>query len=280
MILMAVMRKFYAGFLYVILIVATLFYGIPIIWIIVSSFKPLEQALVGYGAAQILFLFQPTVEAYRRIFFEQQFANFVLNSLLVAFSSVALSILVGAPAAYTISRLKTRVTRNLSVWIISTRLMPSFAVALPFFVMMNYLRLSDTVFALIIVYLTFNLPFVIWVLRGFFDEIPVDVEKAARIDGCTRMQVLLKVLLPLSKPALISGGIISFLLSWNEFLFAFILTSTQARTVTVHIANAVGLVVLDWPAMTAMSTIVVIPSLIFIALAQKYIVRGLTVRAW
>jgi hypothetical protein len=104
--------------------------------------------------------------------------------------------------------------------------------------------------------------------------------KAARLDGCTRFEALVKVLLLLSEPAIVSGGIVSFLLSWNEFLFAFILTSTQARTVTVHIANAVGLVVLGWPAMTAMSTITIIPSLIFIAIAQKQIIRGLTVKAW
>jgi len=265
---------------YAVVIAAALFYGIPIAWIVVSSFKPLAQSLVGYGAIEIFFFFTPTLEAYRRIFFEQQFANFLSNSLVVALSSVGLSIGVGAPAAYTLARVRTRVTRNVAVWIISTRLMPPFAVALPFFVMMNVLNLSDTVFALMIVYLTFNLPFIVWVLRGFFEEIPPEIEKAARVDGCSRTQALLRVLLPISKPALISGGIISFLLSWNEFLFAFLLTSTKARTITVHIANAVGLVILDWPAMTAMSTITIVPSLLFIALAQKQIVRGLTVRAW
>jgi multiple sugar transport system permease protein len=267
-------------FSYIIIVITVVIYGVPIFWIIVSSFKPIEQSLIGYGVAQILFLFRPTLDAYKRIFFEQQFAKYVINSLIVSSSSVGLSIIIGAPAAYTISRIKDKVTRNASMWIISARLMPPFTVALPFFVMMNSLGLSDTVIALMIVYLTFNLPFIIWVMRGYFEEIPPEIEKAARIDGCTRFEALMKVLLPLSKPALISGGIISFLLSWNEFLFAFILTSTQARTVTVHIANAVGLVVIDWPAMTAMSTITIIPSLIFIAIAQKQIIRGLTVKAW
>jgi len=267
-------------FSYIIVIITVIIYGVPIFWIIVSSFKPLEQSLIGYGVAQILFLFRPTLDAYNRIFFEQQFARYVINSLIVSSSSVGLSIIIGAPAAYTIARIKDKVTRNISVWMVSTRLMPPFTVALPFFVMMNSLGLSDTVIALIIVYLTFNLPFIVWVMRGYFEEIPPEIEKAARIDGCARFETLMKVLLPLSKPAMISGGVISFLLSWNEFLFAFILTSTQARTVTVHIANAVGLVVIDWPAMTAMSTITIIPSLIFITIAQKQIIRRLTVKAW
>jgi multiple sugar transport system permease protein len=265
---------------YCILAAASTFFLLPIAWIVFSSFRPIGQALTGYGVERITFIFTPTLEAYQRVIFGGEFLKQLLNSIIVSSSSVALSVLVGVPAAYVLSRVKTPLTRNIAIWIISTRMMPAFALALPFFIMMTTLHLVDTVFALILVYMTFNLSFVIWTLVGYFEEIPVELEKAARIDGCTQFQALRKVILPLSKPAVIAASVISYLLSWNEFLFAFILTSKEARTVTVHIANAVGLVILDWPAMTAMSTITMVPAFVFILLAQRYIIRGMTLRVW
>jgi multiple sugar transport system permease protein len=264
---------------YLVILGAVLVYGIPISWIIVSSFKPVYNALLGYGVGQILFFFQPTLSAYQRVL-STPFVADLEHSLIVAIGTVAICIVLGLPAAFQLARVKNAFTRNLAAWIISTRMAPAFALSLSFFVLMSQIiHLYDTVFALMIAYLTFNLSLSIWILMGYIQEIPVGIERAATIDGASRLQMLRRIIIPLSKPAIITVSIIVFLFSWNEFLFAFLLTSESARTVPVFIANYVGIVVIDWPAMTAISTMFMIPSLILLILAQKYIVKGLTMGA-
>ena len=264
---------------YLVIVGAVLVYGIPIAWIIVSSFKPVYNALLGYGVGQILFFFQPTLSAYERIL-STAFLTDLSHSLIVALGTVALCLSLGLPAAYQLARVRNSFTRNLSAWIISTRMAPAFALSLSFFILMSQVvRLYDTVYALMIAYLTFNLSLAIWILMGYIQDIPVGIERAAMIDGASRLQILRRIIIPLSKPAIITVSIIVFLFSWNEFLFAFLLTSTSARTVPVFIANYVGIVVIDWPAMTAISTIFMVPALVLLILAQKYIVKGLTMGA-
>jgi multiple sugar transport system permease protein len=264
---------------YLIIVGAVLVYGIPIIWIIVSSFKPESNALLGYGVGQILVFFKPTLSAYGRVL-STAFVADLTHSLIVAIGTVLACLALGMPAAYQLARVRNSFTRNLAAWIISTRMAPAFALSLSFFVLMTQvIQLYDTVFALIIAYLTFNLSLAIWILMGYMQDIPVDIEKAAKIDGASRLQVFRRIIIPLSKPAVITVSIIVFLFSWNEFLFAFLLTSTSARTVPVFIANYVGIVVIDWPAMTAISTMFMVPALVLLIVAQKYIVKGLTLGA-
>jgi multiple sugar transport system permease protein len=258
---------------------AVLIYGVPIAWIVVSSFKPTASALLGYGIGQILFYFTPTLDAYVRVL-SGPFTDDLMHSLIVALSTVGVCLALGAPAAYQLARVKNTFTRNIAAYIISTRMTPAFALSLSFFILMTRIvPLYDTVFALIIAYLTFNLSLTVWILMGYFEDIPADLERAAMVDGASRFQALRKIVLPLSRPAITTVSIIVFLFSWNEFLFAFLLTSTEARTVPVFIAHYVGIVVIDWPAMTAISTIFMLPALAFLALAQKYIVKGLTMGA-
>lgn len=264
---------------YVILLGGALFYIVPIVWVIASSFKPLGSLVGSPFTYGFQLFFTPTLDAYYRAVLTPVFVQSLGNSLIVATSTVALSMVLGIPAAYTLARVKNSFTRNVATWIISTRMIPPFAIILPFYLMMIAINLLDSLIALIIVYLTFNLSFTIWAVMGYFQEIPPDLEESAMVDGCSRLGALVRVLLPLSAPALVAVGIIAFLLSWNEFLFAFVLTSTQSRTVPVQIANQVGMVVLDWPAMTAMSTILLVPGFIALVFAQKYIVRGLTLGA-
>jgi ABC-type glycerol-3-phosphate transport system permease component len=264
---------------YLIVLGAVLVYGIPIIWIIVSSFKPVSNALIGYGIGQVLFLFTPTLSAYQRVL-STPFVADLTHSLLVAIGTVLACLVLGLPAAYQLARVRNSFTRNIAAWIISTRMAPAFALSLSFFVLMTQIiRVYDTVFALIIAYLSFNLSLAIWILMGYMQDIPVDIEKAAMMDGASRFQVFRRIIIPLSRPAVVTVSIIVFLFSWNEFLFAFLLTSTQARTVPVFIANYVGIVVIDWPAMTAISTMFMVPALVLLIIAQKYIVKGLTLGA-
>ena len=264
---------------YLVITGAAVLYGVPIIWIIVSSFKPVSEALTGYSLGQVLFYFTPTLNAYSRIL-AGPFTADLINSIIVATSTVLICLALRVPAAYRLARTKNAFTRNLAAWIISTRMAPVFALSLSFFILMTrIIPLYDTVFALITVYLTFNLSLSIWILMGYFEGVPIELERAAMIDGATRLQTLSKIILPISKPAIITVSIIVFLFSWNEFLFAFLLTSTAARTVPAFVADFVGIVVIDWPAMTAISTLFMLPALILLTFAQKYIVKGLTMGA-
>ena len=271
--------RFFRLMSYLIIFGAVLAYGVPIIWVIVSSFKPVSSALIGYGVGQLLFYFTPTLSAYERVL-STPFVADLIHSLLVAIGTVFACLALGLPAAYQLARVRNSFTRNLAAWIISTRMAPAFALSLSFFVLMTQIiRLYDTVFALIIAYMTFNLSLAIWILMGYMQDIPLDIEKAAMIDGASRFQVFRRIIIPLSRPAVITVSIIVFLFSWNEFLFAFLLTSNQARTVPVFIANYVGIVVIDWPAMTAISTMFMVPALVLLIVAQKYVVKGLTLGA-
>lgn len=271
--------RFFRLLSYLIILGTVLLYGIPIVWIIVSSFKPVSNALIGYGIGQVLFFFTPTLSAYGRVL-STPFVADLGHSLLVAIGTVLACLVLGLPAAYQLARIRNSFTRNIAAWIISTRMAPAFALSLSFFVLMTQIiRVYDTIFALIIAYLTFNLSLAIWILMGYMQDIPLDIEKAAMMDGASRFQVFRRIIIPLSRPAVVTVSIIVFLFSWNEFLFAFLLTSTQARTVPVFIANYVGIVVIDWPAMTAISTMFMVPALVLLIVAQKYIVKGLTLGA-
>lgn len=254
------------------LVVVSIIFLFPIFWVIFSSFKTLQQV---YLVPPLIF-FQPTLDAYARLFRNVAFYRGFLNSLTVAGVSVALSLLLGVTGAYALARFKNALTANVGVWVIMTRLAPPFALVLPFYLMMRALHLYDTVFALFIMYITINLPFTIWLLKGYFEELPVELEESAQVEGCSRLQALWHVLLPMSMPMLIAVCVLNFLFSWNEFLFAFLITAKEARTLPVMIPALSGTIVLDWPLMTAMSTIMIIPSLLFVSFVQKHIVKGLT----
>jgi len=256
------------SFLY---IVFTLF---PIVWVIQSSFKDTHQIF------QIppLLIFEPTLESYEKLFRGEIFQIF-LNSLLIATLNTIFVILLSIFAAYSLARFKTKESKNIGFWILSIRFAPAFAIIIPFYMMMYYLKLLDTIIAVIIAHMTFNLPLAIWMLKGYFEEMPIEIEEAAMIDGATRTETLIKIVIPISTPMIFAVSILTFLFSWNEFLFAFILTSRDARTIPVLILALSGTHKLDWPMMAAISTIAMIPAFLFIHSVQKYIVRGLTLGA-
>jgi len=154
-------------------------------------------------------------------------------------------------------------------------MVPPFGIIIPFYIIITQLKLFDTLIGVIIMHLTFNLPFVLWFLSTYFSEVPVELEESAMIDGCGRIQALLRITVPVSLPAIIAVSILCFLFSWNEFLFAFMLTSKDARTIPIFIAN-LGT---SYPAMCAASVVCMLPAFVFIAYVQKYIVKGLTMGA-
>ncbi len=259
-------------FLYTLAIIACALVVFPIAWLIISSFKTMYQIF------QIPppLIFEPTLDNYRRLFFGGQLMNAFFNSLIISAITVMVSLVLAIPAAYSLSRLNNAVGRNLGFWILSVRMAPAFAVIVPYFIIMYFLRLIDTIWAVAITYLVFAIPFTTWLLKITFEELPKELEESALIDGATKTEALIRIVLPNAVPMIASASILTFILAWNEFLMAFILTSRDARTVPVLITALSGTHKLDWPIMAAITTTSLIPAFIFITFVQRYLVKGLT----
>jgi len=259
---------------YSFLILASLVVLVPVTWLILASFKTKAQMAVWPP----LFLFKPTFVAYKEIL-GGNFPGYFLNSLIISTGSVLLSLAIGIPAAYGITRFKFMGRESFKFWILSTRMAPAFGFIVPYFLIFRNARLLDTYTALIIIYSVFNLSFITWMLIGFIQEIPREIEEAAMIDGCSRWGILLRVVLPLMAPGLSATVILSFIFSWNEFLYAFVLTAAKTKTAPVAITNYIGFYGIEWDRMCASSTICILPILLLALIVQKYLVRGLTLGA-
>jgi len=265
--------KFLIYFLAIIIVLISVF---PIVWLVMTSFKTRVE----------IFSIPPIW--FPKISFENYIAEFsggssrlpfLFNSLKVAFFSTLITIIIGSLAAFGMARFPVPGKRNLEFWILSIRMMPPVAVIIPLYLIMRSLKLLDTNIGLIIVYVSFNLPFVIWILAGFLRGIPKDIEEAALIDGCNWFQSLVRISLPLSAPGLATVSIFSFMFSWNELLAALVLTGRNAKTLPVAISEYWSTTQIRWEAMAATSVIHIIPIIIVTFLIQRYIVRGLTMGA-
>jgi multiple sugar transport system permease protein len=211
----------------------------------------------------------------------QYIGRYFANTIIIASVSTLLAVTLGSSAAYALARVKFPYHLNaiLAIWILITRMYPAVATSVPYFVLIQALGLLDKHLALIITYTSFNLPFVVWLMLGFFQAIPKDMEKAAIVDGASMWERFTKIVLPLAKPGLIATTILSFILGWNEFLFAVILTSLKAKTVPVVMAGFITDKGLDWGTMSALGTLLVMPVIILAFMSQKYLIRGLTLGA-
>ncbi len=219
-----------------------------------------------------------TWENFRTILTETTFLTNLKNSVIVAFSTVFLAVLVTAPAGYALSRFKFRGRTLFSMWLLATQAFPGIIMVLGLFTVLNVYGLIDRLPGLIIMHTSFALPFSIWLLKGYFDKIPVDLEEAARIDGCTRLRALVKIILPLSVPGLLAVATFSLLLSWNEFFFALVIMKTNPNwTLPVYLARFLGSGgVVQWGPLSAAALLVTIPVFILFLLGQRYLVSGLT----
>lgn len=252
------------------IVLALAFVLLPIVWLAMASLKTRNGAL----ALPPEFIFTPDFSAYDRII-KGGFLGAFRNSLQIALTNVVLTLLLGVPAAYAITRMRGKVQENLSFWLLTIRMAPLFAVILPLYVMFKSLGLLDTPLAVSIAHLSLTLPMAIWMLVTYFRTIPEDLDQAAMLDGANPLQILWIVIIPIARPMLASVAIIVFIYSWNEFLLAFILTSRNAQTVPVAVASLAGTMSFDWPLIAAVSVASMIPALIFVGFAQKHIVSGL-----
>ena len=259
---------------YSILIIASLFVLLPLIWTFLTSLK--DKVLV-YQIPPAWF-FEPKFENYTALLVKYPFPKYFLNSAIVAILTTFLAILFGALAAYSISRFNTG-GNFLKGFILNSYTMPRVAVLIPIFMLMQTFRLIDTFLALIIAYLSFLLPFTIWMLIGYFDGVARDMEEAALVDGATQLQALRYVTLPLAAPGIAATGILSFLISWNEFMFALILTGNDTRTLPIAVANFLTHRGVAMGELSAATMVMIIPVMILAFSIRGYLVRGLSLGA-
>jgi multiple sugar transport system permease protein len=257
---------------------ACLFVGFglfPLYMMITTSLKTDQQAF----AWPPVWLFEPTFKSYYNalfVFGGRSVDTYLINSLVVTLVSSALAVFLGAMAAYGLARFRFRGNRDIAFYILSTRFAPPVGFIVPIYLMVARSGLLDSQIALIIVYTSMNLSFVTWILRGFFVEIPAEIEEAALVDGYTKWQIFLRVALPLVRPGLAATGILSAIFSWNEFLFASILAPGDAATIPVYLSAFSASMNIDWGEYMAVGTMAVMPIMIFTLVLQRHLVRGLT----
>lgn len=254
-----------------ILVIASLAILLPIIWIIRTS---LANRLIAYKIPPE-WIFTPTFDNYLVIFQQYPFQKYLLNSIYISIGAAAVALIIGSLAAYAIARFKTG-GAFLRLSMLSTQMLPPIALVIPIYLIFQTLKIWDSPVGLIIAYLSFNLPYTVWILIGFFQSIPVDLDEAAMIDGCSRLQALFKIIFPVALPGLISAGTFSFIMNWNEFLFALVLTGKNTRTLPVAIASLWTQQGVQIGAVSAATVVTILPVILLTFVIQKSLVRNLT----
>ncbi|MCS7241586.1 MAG: carbohydrate ABC transporter permease [Candidatus Caldatribacterium sp.] len=249
----------------------TLAFMFPLVWVILSSLKTRLEIFV----LPPKWIFLPTLQNYRDIL-RSDFMYQLRNSLLVAAISTGVSLVFGSLTAYGFSRYPIRGSENILFWILSLRMLPPIAVVIPFYLLFRSLGLLDTTLALVLVYCIFNISFSIWVLKGFFDEIPIELEEAAKLDGYSPAQVFFRVSLPLVRPGLATTAIFCLIQSLNEFLVALTLTTRKAVTAPVGLAKLQTFLGTDWGRISAAAVIFMIPVVVFTIFVRNELIRGMS----
>jgi ABC-type glycerol-3-phosphate transport system permease component len=264
-------RIFLYGFLIVYLIISLF----PVFWMGLTSFKSQEEI---YTLPPTWIPEKPTLRNYVESMRDRPFGKYVFNSLYVALSVVTLSLVCGVLGGYGLARFNFKGSKVVFGAILSSRLIPPIALVVPFNLIMIKFGLIDRLESLIVAYTFFILPFIVWIMKGFFEAIPQDLFDAARVDGASKFKTFFFILLPLTRPGIFAGAILAFLSSWNEFLFALTLTRKNAMTVPIGIVRYFDEYI-DWGLIAGSTVIAIIPAIIFILFFQRYIVSGITAGA-
>jgi multiple sugar transport system permease protein len=254
----------------VLLLIYALFALFPLVWMIIMSLKPDSQMFTT------TFIFSPTMENYSAVFLRSDYSHFFFNNLIISILAVVLSLIVGVPAAYALARFQFKLKEDIAFTILSFRFAPEILVILPLFLIYQKTGLYDTYFGLIWVYQLITLPLLIWILRGYFEDISPDIEAAAQLDGYSWWQVFLKVLLPLVKPGLVAAGLLCFIFAWNAFTFPLLLSDARAQTSTVVALRFLASDTVHYGQVAAAATISALPEVILALIIQKHLVRGLS----
>jgi multiple sugar transport system permease protein len=245
---------------------------LPFLWMLLGSFK----TTVDFLSYPPTWLFQPTLENYRQVFADNAFVRYLLNSLLVAAGATIVGLVLGIPAAYALARWRRTA---MGIALLAARMAPGIAFLIPLFVLFLQLHLVGSYVSLIASHLIFTLPLTVWLMVGFIEAVPVEIEQSALIEGCSVPGVLLRVVVPLTAQGIAATSILSFISSWNNFLFALVLANEQTKTLPVAVLGYIGYTSIQWGTLMAASCIITTPVLVLALCVQKYIVRGLVAGA-
>ena len=260
--------------LYVALAVVLVWTLVPLVWMVISSFKSPDDLL----ATTPSIFFTPTLEHYGALF-QSGLWGYVQNSMLAAGISTIIAVTLGCLAGYGLSRARFRGKDHVAFWIISTRMAPIAAVILPLFILFRYAGLLDSTLGLIIAYLTFNLPFAIWIMNSFFADLPPSLEEAAMVEGATRFGAFWRIALPLTAPGIVTTAILCLVFSWNDYAFAVTFAGPDSQTLPIAASQLNTQTGLNWGQLTAIGTIVVAPMILVGLAVRRYLVKGLTLGA-
>jgi len=241
-------------------------------WMIMTGLKTGVQN-IAYPPE---FLFTPTLENFKAVFQQHNFLRYLMNSFIIATLATGLSLVLGLPAAYSIAKYRQS---KIGIIILLARMTPFVSYLLPWYIIFRYLKLIDTYTALTLTHLIITLPMVAWLMVAFFESVPAELEDAAMIDGCSRLKSFLLIVLPLVRNGIATSAIMSFIFSWNQFLFSLILSGPQTKTVPVAVYNFISYGKIDWAGIGAAATLIVLPVSVFAFFVRKTIVQGLTMGA-
>lgn len=259
------LRRGVLGSVAVLLLIPFLF---PFLWMVMGSLK----AEVDFMAYPPVWVFKPTFANYTTVFVDNDFGRYTFNSAVVAILATGIGLLFGIPAAYAVARYRRS---GFALIVLAARMAPGIAFLIPWFVLFVQLRLTDTYVALVATHMIVTLPLILWMMIGFIEAVPYEIEQAALIDGCTVWGVLRRIVVPLTLPGIAAASILSFIFSWNNFLYSVILAGNETKTLPVAVFNFLGYQSINWGPLSAAASIITLPVLLLTLLVQRYIVQGL-----
>lgn len=248
---------------------------LPTLWLVSTAFKTRTDAF----AIPPVLVFVPTLDNFRAVLSQTDFLDQYLNSMIVASNTTILALAFGVPAAYALTRFRSRWMEYFGYWTLAARLLPPIGMLFPLYVAFNRFGLLDTYGGLIVLYLSITVVFVIWLMRGYFLQVPLDLEDAAHCDGATRLQALWYIVMPLAAPGTAAVSVLTFLACWNEFMYALILTRTEAKTVPVAVVGFMSFEGINWGQLAAAGLLVLLPVFLLSVVVLKHLVAGLAMGA-
>jgi len=261
--------------LFALVAVIWVFYLFPMYWLVTASLKSRPDLF----SMPPKWFFSPTLQYYLNSFQNEEFTRAVRNSLFITAITVICSLSLGSLAAYAFARFKFRAATGLGFSLIIARMVPPIVFVVPLFLMLDRLHLRNTYVGLVLVFTAFNLPFSVWMLRSFFEDVPIELEEAAWIDGASRLGAFLRIIVPLTAPGMAASAVFAALLAWNEFMFALLMGGPNTTTLPVYLSGFMGEHGVDWGGIMATATITVLPPVIFAMLVQRNLIKGLTLGA-
>lgn len=244
----------------------------PFFWMILASFKSMVDLL----NIDKLFIFNPTIQNYFDVFSKYDFLRPIINSLIIGIVSTLLSLVFGLPTAYSIAREKQTLFSGI---ILIIRIIPAITFLVPWYIIFNKIHLTGTYTALILAHLLVSLPLIIWIMIPYYEQMPKELEQAAWVDGCSKLGTFLKIMLPLSSPGILTSAILAFIFSWNNFIFALVLSTNDTKTLPMAVFNFISYTEINWPSLMAAAVMITLPILIISMVLQRYVIAGLTAGA-